>query len=173
MSRVELSSETLDNYRRIADGARFHGYHEFATTFSPWTIISLIEELERLRRQHGVYKRIAESVHGGEIPSPLFGLEAAAKDASAAQLKYLNCPCCDGSGHVDDCDGAMQETLVALDKEADWLAERLKSECEGGRWCPADTNGKVPCPGKGKMCYLNAGDWRKAAQKAVAKAGGK
>ena len=61
--------------------------------------------------------------------------------------------------------GELQAKNARLEKEADWLAERLKEACK-------NFNGCFSCPfydDEGAYCIVEDKTWREAARKAVAK----
>lgn len=86
----------------------------YIAAVSPDIVLALISEIEQLRREKDFYVRamaeylqVAKMAWGGEIPSPLPGHNSS-EEKMIEQFEYLNCPCCGGSGHVGDCDNAIQ-----------------------------------------------------------------
>mgnify|MGYP000475285773 CR=1 FL=1 len=147
----------------------------------PPTVIATIDELLRLREENERLEKELESARnwatsqhevakmawGGEIPSPLPGHTHMTEEEACAMFEHLNCPWCGGSGHFGDCEEADQQVkakLERLEKEADWLAERL------AKYCVDDAEKECPlidvCP-EGSCPTITTSSWREAARGAV------
>ena len=171
--------ETDDDFKDEETKASitFNLYHIAAS--DPSTVMADIDEILRLREEVKKLQKdlnyanktaseqheVAKMAWGGEIPSPLPGHRSMTEDEVAAMFEHLNCPWCGGSGHVGDCDEADQQVkarLERLEKEADWLAERL-GKMKGCRF--AFMGQFSPCDEK---CLNDCvSSWRQAARKAV------
>lgn len=109
---------------------------------NPQVVLSFISEIERLWRRENFYARamaeyhqVAKMAWDGEIPSPLPGHESS-EEKMIKQFEYLNCPACGGSGHVGDCDEAIQNLKCDL-VNAQSKIKKLERELDG--LCHDDT----------------------------------
>lgn len=168
----------------IAVEVKKAGYAAHIAANDPPTVIATIDELLRLREENERLEKELESARnwatsqhevakmawGGEIPSPLPGHTHMTEEEACAMFEHLNCPWCGGSGHVGDCEEADQQVkakLERLEKEADWLAERL------AKYCVDDAEKECPlidvCP-EGSCPTITTSSWREAARRAVEEA---
>lgn len=150
----------------------------YIAAISPDVLLALIKEIEQLRHEKDFYARamadylqVAKMAWGGEIPSPLPG-HTSSEEKMIEQFEYLNCPCCGGSGHVGDCNAAIQNMKCELaniqveaenlKKEVDWLAQQASLLCDCIENCD-ECRLFLDCGCGGE----NSKEiWRKAAQEA-------
>lgn len=95
---------------------------EYIAAANPSVVLALISEIKRLRHKEDFYVKamaeyhqVAKMAWDGEIPSPLPGHESS-EEKMIEQFEYLNCPACGGSGHVGDCDEAIQKLKCDIEK---------------------------------------------------------
>lgn len=100
----------------------------FIAAANPAIILKLLDRIDFLEKEVVSYKWVAEQAWGGEIPSPYPGHHSS-YEKFIENMEHHNCPCCGGSGHVDDCDKDLVDKIERLEKEADWLAGRLSNIC--------------------------------------------
>ncbi len=153
----DLAERTIDSHW-MCSGDKFKNDIEFAEAATPSIVLALIREIERLR-DTAPAKDCASAIR--VMPARLRHLQKQLKDFEDALKGVYFYEAADKSDDLK----AFEREIKLLNREANWLADKLKGQCEEGRYCPADINKWIPCPSPKDACYLSREDWRKAARK--------